>query len=345
MFERKTEYEVDSVNVAEALSRLCIKVSLKERVLRLLLAPMEGVVDETLRDALGCVGGYDCAVSEFVRISASVLSRRAFCRTVPELGQGGRTKSGMPVRVQLLGADPAIMAANAARLATLGPPAIDLNFGCPAPTVNRHRGGAVLLDEPELLFEIAHAVRAVLPDEIPLTAKMRLGVADTSRALDCARALVAGGVAELVVHARTRDEGYRPPAHWGWVARIAETVKVPVIANGEIWTVADWQRCCRESCVCDVMLGRGAVIDPFLARRIRRGEADDDVAMRDVEWIELREVVVGFCAQAGSRFQPRHAAGRVKQWLNYLRRRYWQAEHIYQRIRPLTSVAEIFRAW
>jgi tRNA-dihydrouridine synthase C len=311
--------------------------------LRLLLAPMEGLVDDTLRAVLGSVGAYDCAVSEFLRVSESVLSRRAFCRTVPELARGGRTEGGMPVRVQLLGSDPAILAANAARLATLGPAAVDLNFGCPAPTVNRHRGGAVLLDEPELLFEIARAVRAALPAEMALTAKMRLGVADTSRALDCARALEAGGVAELVVHARTRDEGYRPPAHWEWVGRIAEAVHVPVVANGEIWTVADWARCRAVSGVADVMLGRGAVTDPFLARRIRAQVAGDDAAMRDAEWAELTGVIAGFCVQVGARLVARQAAGRVKQWFNFLRKRYWQAEALYRRICPLNTMLEIER--
>jgi tRNA-dihydrouridine synthase C len=98
------------------------------------------------------------------------------------------------VRVQLLGSDPACMADNAAQLARLNPAGIDLNFGCPAPTVNRHRGGAALLDEPELLHAIACAVRRAVPPHIPFTAKMRLGVADTGKALDCARALADGGV-------------------------------------------------------------------------------------------------------------------------------------------------------
>jgi hypothetical protein len=106
--------------------------------------------------------------------------------------------------------------------------------------VNRNRGGAALLDEPELLQRIAGAVRAAVPPEIPVTAKMRLGIEDTDRALDCALALEAGGVQELVVHARTRADGYRPLVRWEWIARIREVVKLPLIANGEVWTVADY---------------------------------------------------------------------------------------------------------
>ena len=82
-------------------------------------------------------------------------------------------------------------------------------------------------------------------------------------------ALAEGGAASLVVHARTRDHGYRPPAHWEWIARIDDAVDVPVIANGEVWSVADWERCRAVSGCADVMIGRGAVSDPFLASRIR----------------------------------------------------------------------------
>jgi len=313
---------------------------------RLVLAPMEGLLDAVLRDVLTRVEGYDWAVTEFVRVSDSLLPHRVFKRICPELELGGATRAGTPVRVQLLGSDPACLADNAAHLAGLAPPGIDLNFGCPAPTVNRHRGGAVLLDEPELLFSIATAVRQAVPQATPFTAKMRLGVADASRALDCARALADGGVQELVVHARTKLDGYRPPAHWEWVGRIADAVSIPVIANGEVWTEADWRRCRAESGVRDVMIGRGAVADPFLARRIRESAAGmpvrtEHLARREIEWQELRPLLAMFWRQVQRKVQPTHAPGRVKQWLNLLRRNFPRAETLYQELRPLRRPAEV----
>ena len=142
---------------------------------RILLAPMEGLADDVLRGVLTAIGGYDWGICEFVRVSGSVLPARTWQRICPELRNGGRTAAGTPMRVQLLGSDPHFMAENARRLVTLNPAGIDLNFGCPAPTVNRHRGGAALLGEPELLHAIASAVRAAVPVDIPFTAKMRLG--------------------------------------------------------------------------------------------------------------------------------------------------------------------------
>ena len=117
-----------------------------ERVIvKILLAPMEGLLDATLRDLLTRVGGVDRCVGEFVRVTDSVLPERVFLRTLPELRHGSRTQAGVPVRAQLLGSDAASMAANAARLAHMGAEGVDLNFGCPAKVVNRHGGGAASL--------------------------------------------------------------------------------------------------------------------------------------------------------------------------------------------------------
>lgn len=301
---------------------------------------MEGLLDDVLREALTRIGGYDWAVSEFVRVSDTVLPSRYYMRQVPELRNASRTAAGVPVRVQLLGSDPARMQDNALRLIGLGPSGVDLNFGCPAPTVNRHRGGAALLDEPELLNRIAAAVRRAVPHGTPFSAKMRLGIRDAARAIECAQALAEGGVELLVVHARTRQEGYRPPAHWHWVGRVAEAVKVPVVANGEVWTEADWRLCRAESGVNDVMLGRGAVADPFLAQRIR-GMAGAANMPREHEWAVLRSTIADFWRAVQEKVAPRHAAGRLKQWLNLLRRTYPEAESLFQALRAQSQVREI----
>lgn len=307
-----------------------------------MLAPMEGLADEVLRDVLTSLSTYDQAVTEFIRVSAAVVPRRAFLRVSPELRNGGQTPSGTPVQVQLLGSHPERMALSAAVALPLSPAGIDLNFGCPAATVNRNRGGAVLLDEPETLNQIASAVRQVMPPGgAPLTAKMRLGVADKGRAIECAQALSAAGVERLVVHARTKLEGYRPPAHWQWVARIAEAVPVPVVANGEVWTVKDWARCRAESGVADVMIGRGAVADPFLARDIREGIERDARDPRADDWACIEAALVYFWARVRAKVVARHAPGRLKQWMSMLARRYGQAGDLFAKLRPLRTAQEI----
>lgn len=302
---------------------------------RLLLAPMEGMLDARLRAVITRAGHYDWCVSEFVRVTDTVLPGRSFRRAAPELQTGARTPSGTPVRVQLLGSDPAQLARNAARLVALAPAGIDLNFGCPAPTVNRHRGGAVLLDEPELLYRIVCAVRSAIDGRLPFTAKMRLGVRDTSRAIEAAQALADGGAEMLVVHARTRDDAYRPPAHWAWVARIAAAVPVPVVANGEIWTLADYLQCRAESRAEAVMLGRGALADPFLADRIRAHLAGQEAASTEDDWPRVWPMLLAYWQLVRAETLPRHAPGRLKQWLNLLRRRFPAAQLLFERVKVL----------
>jgi tRNA-dihydrouridine synthase C len=291
----------------------------------LLLAPMEGMLDRSLRDVITRIGGVDRCVSEFIRVTDQLLPPRVFFRVMPELRHGSRTPAGVPVRAQLLGSDPACLADNAARLAELGAEGVDLNFGCPAKTVNRHRGGAVLLDEPELVGAIVAAVRRAVPAARPVSAKMRLGHRDAERMLDNARAIDAAGAAELVVHARTKLDGYRPPAHWALIARIREVVGLPVVANGEIWSVDDARRCQAESGCSALMLGRGMVADPGLALRLR-GQPHPG-------WPRIAALLPLYLELVAQHVEPRHQGGRVKQWLNLLRRAFPQAEDLFQRLR------------
>jgi tRNA-dihydrouridine synthase C len=314
--------------------------------MKLILAPMEGLLDFTLRDILTRVGGVDRCVSEFIRITDQLLPARVFTRIVPELRHGSRTPAGVPVRPQLLGSDPSCMAENAALLATLGPAGIDLNFGCPAKTVNQHRGGAVLLDEPELVGRIVAAVRRAVPASIPVSAKMRLGNRCDGPALDCARAIDEAGADELVVHARTRVQGYRPPAYWERIHEVRAAVRLPVIANGEIWTVQDAWRC-RELTGCDtLMIGRGLVRNPGLALAIT---AADRVARGapagagGIAWNDLLPLIGDFWRQIATRVEPRHRSGRLKQWLNYLRGHYPEAEQAFAELRLSNDPASASR--
>ena len=307
---------------------------------RIVLAPMEGLADDVLRSVLTAAGGYDWCVTEFVRVTSTVLPHSCFTRLSPELKSGSRTASGTPVRIQLLGSDPALLAANAAHLALLKPCGIDLNFGCPTPLVNRHRGGAALLDEPELLQRIASAVRRAVPHEIPVTAKMRLGIADTDRALDCALALEAGGMQELVVHARTKVDGYAPLVRWEWIARIREVVRLPLIANGEVWNVAGYRNIRAATGCADVMLGRGAVADPLLARRIRSGATDATAA----DWEYLKGMIAEFWARVQVKLPPHQSPGRLKQWLGLMQRGYPQAGRLFGELREARRAPEISAA-
>jgi tRNA-dihydrouridine synthase C len=298
-----------------------------------LMAPMEGLLDHRLRAVVTALGGVDRCVSEFVRVTDQLLPARVFTRIVPELRQGSRTLAGTPVRVQLLGSDPTCLAENAAVVAALGAEGVDLNFGCPAPTVNRHRGGAVLLDEPDLVHRIVAAVRRAVPAHLPVSAKMRLGHRDRALMLDNAQAIESAGASELVVHARTKADGYRPPAWWAEIGRIRQAVRLPLVANGEIWTLDDAQQCRAQSGCSALMLGRGLLADPGLALALRTGQG--------LPWTSLRPAVHDYWLRTAEGIAPRHRAGRIKQWLNLLRRRHPEAQTLFQELRTLQAPAAV----
>ncbi|MCW2099131.1 UNVERIFIED_ORG: tRNA-U20a,U20b-dihydrouridine synthase [Pseudomonas psychrophila] len=307
--------------------------------MQIALAPMEGLVDNILRDVLTRTGGIDWCVTEFIRVTERLLPEAYIHKFAPELQHGAKTRAGVPLRVQLLGSDPACLADNAALACQLGSEVIDLNFGCPAKTVNKSRGGAVLLKEPELLHAILLQVRRTVPAHIPVTAKMRLGFDTPDSANECAIALAEGGASQIVVHARTKMDGYKPPAHWEYIAQVQEAVKVPVFANGDIWSVEDWRRCREISGAEDIMLGRGLVSRPDLARQIAAARAGEEVV--EMTWADLQPMIRDFWAQAEAQLTPRSAPGRLKQWLAMLTRNYPEAVVLFNAMRRETDCEKV----
>jgi tRNA-dihydrouridine synthase C len=278
----------------------------------LILAPMEGVTDAPMRAAQGAGGAFSFAVSEFLRVAHAPLPPGVVLRHVPELRAGGRTPTGLPVQVQLLGGDPGLVAESAGVAAAAGAAAIDLNFGCPAPTVNRHDGGAALLRHPRRIRGIVAAVRAAVPAGVPVSAKLRLGWDRVDAVFENAAMAAEGGAAWVTVHARTRTQGYAPPVYWPLVGRVRERLGIPVVANGDIRTVEGLRRCRDETGCRHFMLGRGAVADPGLAGRAAAelGLAAPPPAGA-IDWpAELRRLVA---------WTPAGSAGglvkRLKQWL------------------------------
>ncbi|MBL0710239.1 MAG: tRNA-dihydrouridine synthase [Colwellia sp.] len=306
--------------------------------MRVVLAPMEGVLDHLMRDLLTKTGGYDLCVTEFVRVVDQVISDKAYFRACPELknakAYGCTTQIGTPVRVQLLGQNPSCMGDNAAKVIELGSHGVDLNFGCPAKMVNKNRGGAVLLKNPEDLYKIVSSVKNSVPEEAIVSAKIRLGYEDKSLAIENAQAIEAAGANEVTVHARTKVEGYKPPAHWQWIAKIKQQVSIPVIANGDIFSFEDAQKCREVSTCKDIMLGRGALMLPNLGQVVKQ-EADL------MPWVDVQSLLLNYtqCETYGDK--SKYYPNRIKQWLKYLKLQYSEADVLFQEIRILKTAQEI----
>ncbi|EJO34706.1 dihydrouridine synthase family protein [Acinetobacter sp. 1294596] len=302
--------------------------------MKLVLAPMEGLTDPIMRDVLTHVGSFDWCVTEFIRVTDSVLPDHIYYSYCPELKAEGKTAAGTPVHVQFLGNNPEMLAANAVRAATLGAPAIDMNFGCPAKTVNRHRGGSVLLDEPEVVYELVRAVRDAVPAHIPVSAKIRLGYMDRNFMLDNAHAIEDAGASWVTVHARTKADGYTPPAFWDQLQPIREALKINVIANGEIWNNTDARQCQLESGCEDLMIGRGAVTTPDLTQCIRNNSDEPLLCWQDLLDLQIRFINGPSKTEIGM-------VGRYKQWLGMMSKHYPEAKMLWNEIKRLKKIDEI----
>jgi len=299
------------------------------------LAPMEGLADHHLRRLLTQVGGYDLVITEFVRVVDQKLPEHVFLTKAPELNNFSQTECGTPVRIQLLGNHPQALAENADRAIEMGSQGVDLNFGCPSKTVNKSKGGAILLKEPEALYQIVKSVNEAVPEGKTLSAKMRLGYEDDSLLMECADAIASGGAKELTVHARTKVQAYKPPAYWHLVEAVQKRLSIPIIINGDIWSSNDAVEALKQSGASHVMLGRGAIQNPWLASNIKAGQD----SMPD--WQEAKKLVLDFWQDISMTMSDKYCSGRLKQWLNHLQNQYPEAKELFKEVRKLTEIESI----
>ena len=240
----------------------------------LYLAPMARHTDVAFRQ-LCKEQGADVMVTEFVQSEALIRDNVQAWEMV-DFTEGQR-----PMGVQIFGATPASMA-KAARLVCdrVKPDFLDLNFGCPAHKVIEQNAGSGLLRCTPLLYDLVKSVKDAIPD-VPLTAKMRLGWDhSTIVAVEVAGRLQELGVEALAVHGRTKEQGYSGEAHWGWIAKVAAAVDIPVIGNGDVKDGASAMLRRRETGVSGLMIGRAALGNPWVFAQIKaamEGRAGESV--------------------------------------------------------------------
>ena len=232
------------------------------------LAPMAGVTDSTYRKI--CKGfGADFVTTEMV--SAKGLYYKS--NKTAELM--AISKEEQPCTIQFFGSDPQIMAEVAPQLVASGAAVIDINMGCPMPKIVGNGDGSALIKNPALAGEIVKAVKSAV--DVPVTVKIRKGW-DSDTCAKFAKVLEANGADGITVHARTKEQLYSGRADLNAIKEVKAAVKIPVIGNGDIFSAQD-ARNMLDFTGCDgVMVGRGALGNPFIFRQIKElfesGKAD-----------------------------------------------------------------------
>ncbi len=250
----------------------------------LVLAPMQDVTDPAFMRTLARVGSLpDLFVTPYFRSTPTTC---ALAEQNLRCIEGNET--GVPIEAQLAGNDAAALVRDARHLLTLPVCGINLNAGCPSPLVNRHGAGAGLLREPDNFRAVLQALRHAVPGG-KFSVKCRLGWAEDTE-FEALLALLAEAQPDmLTVHARTRKDLYGGTPRFEHVSRAVRTMSCPVLANGDLQTPEQVLRCLEDTGAAGVMIGRGAVRNPFIFRQLRGGAAPTRAEMREYYRILVEE--------------------------------------------------------
>jgi tRNA-dihydrouridine synthase B len=227
---------------------------------RVLQSPLSGVTDLVFRRLVRRYAPDSMMYTEMV--NATGLH---YVRQLPQIMEVDPDER--PISIQLFDCRPDFLAEAAKMAVEEGADTVDINMGCPVNKITKNGGGSSLLRQPEVAEAIVRSVvRAV---DVPVTVKTRIGWTDKEiTILDFARRMEDAGAQMITVHGRTRAQGYNGPAKWEWITKVKQTLSIPVIANGDIFSVEAAIRCLEETGADGVMCSRGTMGYPFLVGEV-----------------------------------------------------------------------------
>ena len=270
----------------------------------LILSPMAGVTDYTFRRLIKRRGGVGLVVSEFISVEG-------LTRGNPKSRRQMRfDEEERPFAVQIFGGRPERMAMGAEMAEEVGADILDVNCGCPAPKVVKNGGGSGLLREPERLEMILKEIKRTI--SIPLTLKLRTGFSDASiNVVDIAKMAEQCGVEHIQVHGRTREQGYKGLANWDLIRQVKEAVSIPVSGNGDITSLEYGMKRWRETGVDGILIGRGAMQNPWIFRQFEDMLAGREPYQPNLE--EKKAVLLEFFEMCLQEMPGLVALGKMKQ--------------------------------
>ena len=265
---------------------------------------MAGVTDISFRRLLKRRGGIGLTVSEFISVEG-------LTRHNPKSKRQMRFfEEERPFAVQIFGGQPERMRMAAEMAEEVGADILDINCGCPAPKVVKHGGGSGLLRDYARLETILKEIRRAI--KIPLTIKIRAGYFDhTINAVETAKLAEACGVEHIALHGRTKEQGYKGRANWDLVRQIKETVRVPVSGSGDVVTVEDALARWQETKCDGILIGRGAIANPWIFRQVEDALLGREVFQPTLE--DKRAVLLEYFDMLRDDMPEIAAIGKMKQ--------------------------------
>lgn len=270
----------------------------------LILSPMAGVTDYTFRRLIKRRGGVGLVVSEFISVEGLTRGNPKSKR------QMHFDEEERPFAVQIFGGRPERMAMGAEMAEEVGADILDVNCGCPAPKVVRNGGGSGLLREPKQLELILREIKRSI--SIPLTLKVRTGYSEsTINVVDIAKMAEQCGVEHIQVHGRTREQGYKGLANWDRIREVKEAVSIPVSGNGDVTSIEYGMQRWRETGVDGILIGRGAMQNPWIFRQFADVIEGREPYQPGVE--EKKSVLLEFFSMCREEMPEIVALGKMKQ--------------------------------
>lgn len=299
--------ETDTLTTPQAITIRSLRIDPP-----LLLAPMAGLTHSALRRIMTGFGGVGLLSTEM--LSAKRLPTES-PRVSPYLI---RSEAENPLSYQLLTSDDKEISRAMDKLHACKADAVDLNMGCPSTAVGKFGAGVMLMEQPEEARRITAEARKCT--SLPLSAKIRLGSdADSTKLKAFCSMLEGEGIDMLIVHARFRHEPFARNPRWEYIAEIKECIKIPVIANGGIFSTEDAERCLKVSNADGLMLGRGAIIKPWLFAVIARSVYGRDIT---APVVSLPDLYFAFIEALISDYRAIYRLGRLKAFTHYFARNY-----------------------
>ena len=254
---------------------------------RTLVAPMEGVTNFPIRNILAAKGGVGLLCTEFVRIQGHTVSQKKIAKHVLKT-------EGTPLSVQVMGNDADMMADSAAKISACGADVVDVNLGCPTAKALKGNVGAAMLRDPDLLYRVLSEMRAAVPGI--LSAKIRAGFDESDHILKIASAVRASGADFIAVHPRRRKDQYKGHSDWRIITLLKEFLDIPVIGNGDVVYADDAVRMFNETGCDAVMIGRGAMRNPWIFRQLEELQKGEEIFRPSGEDLAgyMKEVLAGY---------------------------------------------------